>query len=149
MKPAFIYSLKVWITTIILGMRITGLIRISLDTDHLIYGVEDIFNSAIYDIPIGFVACLPSWLIFSVTVRYVNAMKTSLIYKKTWLTLISIFLGILPFAFLFWPQLTHTNYWPDMLPEIIGYAVVTTAGIWFYKLEPVTDPSVIVETSPK
>jgi len=136
MKQAFIYSTKVWLTTVILGMRITGLIKILLDTDHLIYKVQDIFTSAIYDIPVGFVACLPSWFLFTIITRYFNVKSISLIYKKLWFSLSAIFLSILPFAILFWYQLTHLNYLPDMLPELIGYTVVTIAGIWLYRLNP-------------
>ncbi|MEO6849387.1 MAG: hypothetical protein ABI166_02115 [Mucilaginibacter sp.] len=140
MKKATIYSLKVWLTTVVLGMRIAGLIKILLDTDHVTYSFQDIFYSAIYDIPVGLIACLPSWLIFTFITFYLNNKKNiKIVYKKCWLTISAMFLGVLPFAIVFWPQLTHINYSPDMLPVLIAYTGVTIAGIWFYKLDPVNN----------
>jgi hypothetical protein len=137
MKQSLIYSSKVWLTTIILGMRVAALIKIGLDTDHLIYSPLDIINSAIYDIPIGLIVCLPSWFLFMILVSYFNKKNIQLIYKKLWLTITAIFLSVLPFAILFWYQLTHINYLPDMLPELIGYTSVTIIGIWVYKMRAV------------
>jgi len=139
MKQALIYSIKVWLTTVVLGMRIAVLIKICLDTDHLIYDFEDFFGSAIYDIPIGLIACAPSWILFSLSVLVINKPKRSVMVKKLWLTLAAFILGILPFAIVFWGQLTHPNYWPDMAPEVFGYISVTIASLWFYKLKP-ADP---------
>ena len=135
MKQALVYSLKVWLTTVVLGIRIAVLIKIGLDTDHLIYSFEDMFNSAIYDIPVGIIACSPSWILFSVAVWLINKTKSGMLLRKMWLSLIAIVLGILPFAIVFWVQLTHPNYWPDMAPEVAAYVGITIAGVWFYKLK--------------
>jgi hypothetical protein len=146
MKQAFIYSLKVWLTTAVLGMRLAVLIKICLDTDHLIYGFQDVFGSAIYDIPVGIIDCSPSWIIFSFAVWLVAKTKSRMLLKKLCLTSIAIVLGILPFGIVFWYQLTRPNYWPDMAPEILGYVGITIAGIWFYKLraaanKPLNEPT--------
>ena len=138
MKQAFIYSLKVWLTTVLLGMRVAALIKIATDTQHLMYKAEDIFDSAIYDIPVGLIACLPSWLLFSLVVGYLNKVIHSVEQEKLWLSVVAVFLSILPFALLFWHQLTHLNYLPDMLPELAAYTIVTIAGTWFYKLPSIT-----------
>jgi hypothetical protein len=47
MKQALIYSLKVWLTTVVLGMRIAGLIKILLDTDvPLFYKIKPVWAKA-------------------------------------------------------------------------------------------------------
>jgi hypothetical protein len=134
MKQALIYSLKVWLTTVVLGLRISGLIRICMDTDHLIYKWSDMFSSAMYDIPVGLIACLPSWALFILSVWALKKSKSSLILVKLFLSLIGVMLSILPFAIVFNHQLFNINYLPDMLPDLFGYTLITVAGVWFYKL---------------
>jgi len=131
-KQALIYSLKVWLTTIILGIRITGLIKLFIDP--LIYKFEDIFSSAIYDIPVGLIACAPSFFIFLFAVRRICKRNTSVLLKKAILSAIGILLSLIPFIILFPYQLFHTNYLPDMLPELCSYVGLTLVGIWVYKL---------------
>jgi hypothetical protein len=138
MKQALIYSLKVWLTTVVLGMRIAALIKILLDTDHLIYKFSDIFTSAVYDIPVGLIACLPSFGIFLLTVSLLRKSNYNIRSKKLVLSALGLLLSVLPFALLFTHQLFNINYLPDMLPELCAYTGLTIAGIWFYKLETLT-----------
>jgi uncharacterized membrane protein len=133
MKQALIYSLKVWLTTIVLGMRVAAVIKICLDTDHL-YGAGDIFSSAIYDIPVGLIACTPSFFLFLVGVFFLSKTSGTIWSKKLILSVLGVILAILPFAIVFTHQLFSANYLPDMLPELCGYVGITLAGIWFYKL---------------
>jgi hypothetical protein len=132
MKQALVYSLKVWLTTVILGMRVAVLIRILLDSEHLIYSFGDTFSSAAYDIPIGLIVCTPSWVLFAFASKSINSRGHSVIYKNIILSACSIPLIILPYAIVF-HQIIYPNYWPDMLPDLCGYALVTVAGIWIYR----------------
>jgi hypothetical protein len=133
MKHTLIYSLKVWLTTIVLGMRVAAVIKICLDTSHL-YGVGDIFSSAIYDIPVGLIACTPSFFLFFLAVFFLSKSINTIWSKKLILSVLGVILAILPFAIVFTHQLFSANYLPDMLPELGGYIVITIAGVWFYKL---------------
>jgi hypothetical protein len=134
MKQAMVYSLKVWLTTAILGMRIAAIIKICLDGYH-IYSWPDIFSSAIYDIPIGIIACLPSSILFALLTRRLKKNPYTITRLKLILSLTGILLSLLPFAIVFPSQITHVNYLPDMLPELLGYTLITLGGIWFYKLK--------------
>jgi hypothetical protein len=114
-------------------MRIAAIIRILLDTDHLIYGAKDILGSAVYDIPIGIIACLPSFVLFGLTAYFLSKRSSTVLVKRMILTLPALVLSILPFAIVFPYQLSHTNYLPDLLPDLSGYSVVTLAGLWLYR----------------
>jgi hypothetical protein len=132
MKEATIYSLKVWLTTAIFGMRIAAVIKICLD-DYHIFSWSDTFSSAIYDIPIGIIACLPSWILFALLTRRLKKITSTITRLKLILSLLGILLSLLPFAIIFPSQITHVNYLPDMLPELFGYTLITLVGIWFYE----------------
>jgi hypothetical protein len=143
MKKALMYSLKVWLTTIILGMRVAVVIKICLDTDHSIYGAGDVFATAIYDIPVALIAWIPSFLLFLVVVYYLSKTDNAIWTKKLILSGLGIFLAILPFVIVFTHQLFSANYLPDMLPELCAYAGLTLAGVWFYKLTLISHISAI------
>lgn len=63
-------------------------------------------------------------------------------------------LAIAPFAFMNYRELftINTGFLAGFPPDLfwtITYVGLTVAGIWFYKLKPVTNASGIVATSPK
>jgi hypothetical protein len=131
MKEAKLYSLKVWLTTIIVAPIIFGIVKNFLDP--LIYNVTDIFFGLAYSVPAGLILCIPSWLLFWLLAGYLNSSKLNAILKKLYISFFSILLVVLPFALLNIHYLIESNYWPEMIPWIGSYIGVLIGCIWIFK----------------
>jgi len=55
--------------------------------------------------------------------------------KKIYLSVICLFLSILPFAIFNYHVLVSPNYWPDEAPWLISYSSVLILCVWLYKLK--------------
>jgi hypothetical protein len=120
MKQALIFSLKVWVTAVIIGpllrlftMRIIGQISHS-DTELLEISLV-----------IGGIVSIPSWLLLFLATVQINKIAFTLAVKKLIITFIGIIFTLLPFQVLF---VGVPSEWS------IYYCIVIVAGIWFYKL---------------
>ncbi|WP_158827203.1 hypothetical protein [Mucilaginibacter lacusdianchii] len=135
MKQAFMYSLKVWITTACLGPFVTGIVLII--TDPLIYRLSDLADaSMVYTIIAGLFVCGPAYALTGLIVYFLLAKLKSVKRLKVSITFITTAIVLLSFAIVDYHALINSNYWPSLLPWLACYYAVTVAGIWFYKVEP-------------
>ncbi|WP_428330581.1 hypothetical protein [Mucilaginibacter sp.] len=135
MKQALSFSVNVWLTTAILGMRFSMLIKICMDNHPSLNQWPEIFATAKYDIPVSLVGCFPSYLLFALATWVLAKPNSNIVKLKLLLTLIGVVLSIVPFLLILTNQLLNINYLPDLLPELIGYSIVTVAAIWLYKVK--------------
>jgi hypothetical protein len=120
MKQALIFSLKVWVTAVIIGPVLYILTtRIMGQVSH-----NDIELLEI-SIILGGVLSIPSWLLFFIATVQINKVTYILVAKKLIITFIGIVFTLLPF---------YTFFKGTPSEWSICYCVVIVAGIWFYKL---------------
>lgn len=136
MKEAGLYSIKVWLTTIIVAPIIAGIIQLCLDP--LTYNFNDIFLALFYAFPAGIILCIPSLLLFWLITWYLNKYCIGIIRKKIYITLLCSFLTILPFSILNIRALTHSNYWPSLMPWLISCFIVLIGSVWLYDIKSTT-----------
>ena len=149
MKPAIIYSLKVWLTTSILTpILITLMHCYFLASNHLnpfhnpkvfhrelLHLITMIEGTCIFMVPLGL------GLYYSVILLNKRSIRSVAI--KGYLSIIGVTLAVLPDAvFLFYMIWSNPDS-PFITITIIGfthamvcYALSVLAGIWFYKLKP-------------
>jgi hypothetical protein len=143
MKQAFIFSTKVWLTTIIIGPLIMG-----IRTFFMYDWVDDRWANAFFvpkvGIPAGLVFFLPSFVLLSLFSWYLNKKVIFINIRKLYLSLVAVVLAIIPFAVINYRSLFTINTgllegFPPDLFWTCTYVSLTLAGVWFYKLKPVTD----------
>jgi hypothetical protein len=127
MKQALIYSLKVWLTSVTLAPIILSLLLPNPE------GTSIDLPVLFLTIFIGAFMSFPSATLFYVASRAVNENK--ILTSKLLLTLLATFLTYLPI----W---IHSDfkirYDKVTLVILSSYCAVIIAGIWFYKLKPVS-----------
>ncbi|WP_461450132.1 hypothetical protein [Mucilaginibacter sp.] len=121
MKQALIYSLKVWLTSLLLGPM-------------LYYPVQTIIEPQYphqfhYDVKYGFYFSMPSFIVSIIAVVIVKHLSTTLVVKKLLLSVAGVVLAALPFYILkgSWVQ-QGTEY-------LLAYGSITLIAIWVYKLD--------------
>ena len=131
MKPAFIYSLKIWLTTLLLTPALRLLIAwifnlptLQFNTSPVTYYLMAVYAGAIFSIPGAIFLWIFTWQL--------NQRPISLIKKKLCLSAITFVETILTFYFVFWLPKSLADNFIMTLP----YCIIATAGIWFYKLKP-------------
>ncbi len=138
MKQVSIYTLKVWLTTIVIAPIIVGFLHRYIDPE--IYNYSSILVGLLYCVPAGIIFCLPSWLLFWKLCSFVNDRTLKTIYKKLLITIPSVFLSLIPWLIINAHALFSPNYWPSFLPWVVSYSGVLIACVWIYKLAPVIKP---------
>jgi hypothetical protein len=128
MKIALSYSLKVWLTTVIL----VPFLQIISHT-VTVRSVQDVVTTLTLTFLYSFFLSIPSWLGLWVVILLFNKLTISVIYFKVCLSLVGFGLAILPFILLTHNLPTISN--PDFL-WVILYPLTIVASIWFYKLKP-------------
>ena len=133
MKQALIYSLKVWLTSVLLGPAIY------LILDGFVYpggvGLAGGLGFIGYSIGYGLVLSIPCWLIlFLLSGSLVNRKFR---YKRTLITVVSTILSVAPFYLLF--RGDDNGFDGDTLLWAFSYCAVIVAGVWLYRLEPKTE----------
>ncbi|AMR30739.1 hypothetical protein A0256_04535 [Mucilaginibacter sp. PAMC 26640] len=128
-RTALYYSLKVWLTSIIISPIL--FLLIDLFTKHnqtnLEGGVLFIILSTLY----GLVLSSISWLLFWLWSYFLLKLSISLIAFKTVLSFFGSALTILPFVLF-----SRDHGFPDAstIMWALNYNVVIVAGVWFYKI---------------
>ncbi len=153
MKSALKFSSKVWLTTIIIGPLILG-IRIYFMYDWVYDPLAHAFLVPEMGIPVGILYFFPSWFISTIVCWYMFKKNVPNKLTKVYLSFVAIVLAVAPFAVMDYRSLFATNVdflagFPPDLFWTSTYIGLTVAGVWFYKLKPVNNPSGIIETSPK
>jgi hypothetical protein len=132
LKESLLYSLKIWLTVIVISPIVAGLIQMYIDPE--IYSFADVMVGLCYCIPAGLIFCLPSWLILWFLIRYLNKKELKMYSKKLYFTIASLFISILPFFIINPHTLLNSGYWPSILPWLISYSGVLIICIWLYRL---------------
>lgn len=121
MKEALVFSLKVWLTAVV----VTPLVLTPL------YGFVPI-GFILY----GFIYSIPSWVGLFLITQFLLPRSTSIGLLKRTLALVGVILTFAPFMILFKPfSTTNTEeslFFSLILPS--AYAVSIVSGIYFYKL---------------
>ncbi|HTI58047.1 MAG TPA: hypothetical protein VL525_03465 [Mucilaginibacter sp.] len=133
MRQIFFFSFVVFITAILAGPILTGII-LSL-TDPLVYQISDIFDGLKYGVPLGILLCVPSWLLLSIAIRLVAKPGMSVIRVKFFACLAAAPLIILPFGILNFNELFNKFFWTSSVFQFLSYYLITLISIWSYKLK--------------
>jgi len=131
MKRAFIYTLKVFLTTIILAPGLATAITFFGNPE--IYKPEDALYTLII-IPAGLLLCIPSYVLFGLIASYLNKLFGNIFIIKTLLSLAALPLTLLPFGIMNYHTIINSNYWPSIAPWLGSYAGITVLGVWVYRL---------------
>jgi hypothetical protein len=134
MKKTLVFSLKVWLTTIVIAPFIFGIIQVSTDTE--IYRLTDVLVGLFYCVPAGIVLCLPLWSLFWLFTTLINKMNSKIIVKKIALSIVMILLIMLTFCIINSHALFSPDYWPSVLPMVFSYLGVGILCVWCYPLKP-------------
>ena len=125
MKQVLIYSLKVWLTSVLLGPLLYYPAQIIIEPQYP--------HQFHYDVKYGFIFSLPSLVVAIITVVLIKPIPTTLTVKKLLLSIVGVVLTAMPFYLLKggWVQ-QGTEY-------LIAYGSIIVIGIWVYRLEPMVN----------
>lgn len=132
MKQAIIYSLKVWLTAVLLSPLLSVILFEPFD-DHNSTDIKGALFFILLSIPYGLVLSIPSWLLLWISVWLVNRLSTSSIKKKWMLSIIGLVLSLLPFYLIFGHDDNPVG--EGAIEWAVAYCIVILAGIWFYPLK--------------
>ena len=140
MKKALIYSLKVWLTALLLSPVLYWLVETNF-ISPLKTSFEGMIGFFGLSILYGLLLSIPSFLFLTFSCFFVNMLAQINAAKKRLITLIAFIFVILPFYLLFSRDDTSTLI-KDDLPLASSYSVVIIIGVWFYQLNPIVkEPS--------
>ena len=129
MKHTLIYSLKVWLTTILIA-PLLGVRGLMVDNDSLISFL--VFYPRV--VLGGVMESLLSIGMLFVSILYINKLRTSTVHKKAYFTLLSLGATFLSFYLYYGLKLNSEEYY-----AMIAYGLVTIVSIWLYKLASIID----------
>jgi hypothetical protein len=144
MKQALIYSFKVWLTNIMLAPLLAYVI--------LILGIEIILGNyqgstgvimggGVSFFGIALFHSVPFGILLVVVTYYINKQAGNTNHKKKILSILCILypflLGIILYVAHDKHQQLDVFVWVSILSEGLSSLIITIAGVWFYKLNPV------------
>jgi len=139
MKQALIYSLKVWLTTLILGPLLATSINLFIAWYSPVYNYFGSgFIIGIYIDLIAGASIIPLLVVFWLSTFLLIRKEIKIGITKLLLTFLVVIICVVPFLVhsnpesLSWHVLLSTSYW---LPS---YIIVATSATWFYKLRRVS-----------
>jgi hypothetical protein len=135
MKQTVLFSLKVWLTSVIISPALYlfyDAFRVHSKTNFE-GGIGFILFSILY----GLILSSLSWLILWLSTFSLLQLNYSTLVNKIWLSIIGTGLTILPFLLLFGSDDPIT--YVTTVPWALSYNIVIVAGIWFYKLKPMSN----------
>jgi hypothetical protein len=135
MKQTILFSLKVWLTSVIVSPALYlfyDAFRVHSKTNFE-GGLGFLLLSILY----GIIISLPSWIILWFSTFSLFQLNYSTLVNKIWLSIIGTGLTILPFLLLFGSDDPIT--YVTTVPWALSYNIVIVAGIWFYKLKPMSN----------
>ncbi|HEY4328004.1 MAG TPA: hypothetical protein VGN20_28730 [Mucilaginibacter sp.] len=134
MKEAFIYSLKVWLTGVILSPVLFTAIDIIIHR-NIYYDYQNALGFIGYSIVYGLILSIPSWLLLWLAIIIVSKWGVAIELKKVALTVAGAVLSLLPFYLLFHNDDKSSD--KDVCTWATTYCLVIIGGIWFYKFKPI------------
>lgn len=126
MKPSFIYSFRVWITSVLLGPLVYYPTQLIMEPQ---YPHRFEYGFTLY----AFLFSLPSFILVTVIVLLVRAIPTNHLVKKLILSIAGVVLTAIPFYLIkgSWVQ-QGTEY-------LIAYGSIILIGICVYRLDAPND----------
>jgi hypothetical protein len=134
MKQSLIYSLKVWLTSVILSPFLFTIIDIIIH-QNILYDYKNAIGFIGYSIIYGLILSIPSWLLLLLVIVIVSKWGIVIGLKKTVLTIAGAILSLLPFYLLFRNDDYTSN--KDVYIWAITYCFVIIGGIWIFKFKPI------------
>ena len=132
MKHALTYSLKVWLTAVLLGPILTRL-GDALIHPRYPFDFNSVFGFFGLTATYGLILSLPSWLLLLLTVWLTSFSDKSMHFKKVVITIAGCVLTVMPFYLVFGHDDDAGG--ADLLVWTLSYTVVIVGAIWFYKLK--------------
>lgn len=138
MKSTLIYSLKVWLTAVVLAPMLTQLLDYLCGVQQS-YDLKGIFYFVLLSIPYGLMLSLPCWLLLWLATSLLNRTRLTNKNKKLLLSVVGFLLAALPFYLIFGHDDKGFNL--ETIVWAASYMLVIVAGVWAYKLSVVTNVS--------
>lgn len=129
MKNYVIYSLKVWLGSVLIGPVVAALLEycISLRIEGALSFLIFLYPPVILLIVlISFLTWLVFWLVINVIIRIVPEM----VPQKCWITLAGITLTLGTFYLFLQGDIFSLKN--DLFPAIVGYATGITVAVWYF-----------------
>jgi len=130
MKQALIYTLKVWLTIIVItpALRLLMAWAFNLPTAQMSLSYFEYYQLAgLY----GFIFSLPGALMLWIFITIINRKPMSITAKKVYISALAFIEMMLTFYYIFWLP----GSWKINEVMTIPYVVIAALGIWFYKLK--------------
>lgn len=132
MKEAFIYSIKVWVTSVLLGPLLLFILIFIFGihpNHHLRYFIH--FDAFIYfELKYGIYLYLIGLLLLFLSVIFINMMGKNIVLKKALLTTLYIVLMLIMNRQFIVHLITR------FIINILAWATIIIGSIWFYQLRP-------------
>ena len=136
MKQALIYSLKVWLTSVVLSPIIDVLVEFIAHPRYF-DGFKAELGFIGYSIPYGLILSIPSWFFLLTTLVIFEYTNAAVRTKRIVLTVVAAILTYAPFYLLFYSA--DDIRWFDTFLWGFSYCLIIVSGIWFYKFKPVNN----------
>jgi hypothetical protein len=134
MKQAFTYSIKVWLTAVVLGPVLDVLVEFILHPRYF-DGVKAELGFIGYSIPYGLILSIPSLFFLLTTLVIFEYTSAVVLTKRIVLSIVAILLTYTPFYLLFYSA--DDIRWFDTFLWASSYCMIIVGAIWFYNLKPV------------
>jgi hypothetical protein len=142
MKQTIIYSLKVWLTSVVIS-PVLYIILEAIQKPRVYQNIEGGLGFILFSIIYGLILSLISWILLWLSLYSLLMFNRDIIITKLWLSIIGAILTLLPFWLVLGYDdpnpLTGTALWAA------SYCLVIIAGIWFYRLKPLLNRKSIIE----
>jgi hypothetical protein len=135
MKQVFIYSLKVWLTGVVLSPILYVFVEFVFQPRYF-DGFKAELGFIGYSIPYGLILSIPSWFFLLTTLVIFEYTSASLLTKRIILSLVGSAVAFAPFYLLFYSS--EDIRWFDTFLWGFSYIIIIVASIWFYNLKPLT-----------
>lgn len=133
MKQTLIYTLKVWLTIIVItpALRLLMAWAFNLPTAQVSLSYFEYYQLAgLY----GLIFSLPGAIMLWIFITIINRKPMSAIAKKWYISALAFIELMLTFYYIFWLP----GSWKINVIMTIPYIVVAALCIWFYKLKTAT-----------
>jgi lysylphosphatidylglycerol synthetase-like protein (DUF2156 family) len=138
MKQALIYSLKVWLTAVVVSPPLYLIVEAMVNKHNqtnLEGGVLFVLMSLVY----GLLLSIPSYLLLLLAVYFSTRRMESGWVIKMFLTLVGMVLSLIPFQLIFGQDDAITQV--VTIPWAVCYCIVVVISLLLYELKPLNNDS--------
>jgi H+/Cl- antiporter ClcA len=135
MKQTLIYSLKIWLTSVVLS-PIFYTVYDALTRPKFIYNPRNEAEAYLYFLVFGLALSIPSWVLFWLSLHCINTQRWKPITTKLLISIVAVALTFTPFLMVY--SLYDLSRDSSTIGVPICYSLLILAGVWYYKLRVVT-----------